>query len=135
MCIPLTNVSWLIWVIRLATRGGVPEVTGATPTETALLTPGKLGWVERGQVGGRPAGGQQAADLGRHDRAKDGGAEGAAELHRGGLQARVGSSCQMSLDDIMSEAEYGDACRGDCGGDHAPCGRRLARRRTCGGSC
>lgn len=38
-CIPLTKASWLICVITLATWGGVPWGTGATPTETALFTP------------------------------------------------------------------------------------------------
>jgi hypothetical protein len=36
---------------------------------------------------GLPASRQQAADPGRHDRAQHGGAEGAADLHGGGLQA------------------------------------------------
>src|SRR5579872_5176638 len=38
LCIPAVNVAWLIWVITPATCAGVLWVTGATPTETALLT-------------------------------------------------------------------------------------------------
>src|SRR6266581_4634981 len=38
LCIPAANVAWLMWVMALASWGGVPRVTGATPTETALLT-------------------------------------------------------------------------------------------------
>ena len=38
LCIPAVNVAWLIWVITPAALAGVPEGTGATPTETALLT-------------------------------------------------------------------------------------------------
>src|ERR1039458_10590246 len=42
-CIPLTNASWLMRVITLATGAGVLGVTGATPTETALFT--EVSWV------------------------------------------------------------------------------------------
>src|SRR6516225_7984600 len=38
LCIPAVNVAWLIWVITSAACAGVLGVTGATPTETALLT-------------------------------------------------------------------------------------------------
>jgi serine/threonine protein kinase len=38
LCMPATKVSWLIWVITSAVRAGVPRVTGAAPTETALST-------------------------------------------------------------------------------------------------
>src|SRR6202042_2896358 len=38
LCIPAVKVAWLIWVIRPAACAGVLWVTGATPTETALLT-------------------------------------------------------------------------------------------------
>ena len=36
LCIPAVKVAWLIWVIR--PPAPVPAGTGATPTETALLT-------------------------------------------------------------------------------------------------
>jgi len=48
-CMPLTNVAWLIWVITLATWGGVLEVTGAIPTETALFTPASCAVVSAGR--------------------------------------------------------------------------------------
>src|SRR6266571_5952351 len=38
LCIPAVKVAWLIWVITAAACVGVPAGTGATPTETALLT-------------------------------------------------------------------------------------------------
>src|SRR5262245_31532485 len=38
LCIPAVKVAWLIWVMAAAACAGVPRVTGATPTETALLT-------------------------------------------------------------------------------------------------
>src|SRR6266568_4024372 len=43
LCIPAANVAWLMWVMALASWGGVPRVTGARPTETALLT--SASWV------------------------------------------------------------------------------------------
>ena len=38
LCIPAVKVAWLIWVMTPAACAGVLWVTGATPTETALLT-------------------------------------------------------------------------------------------------
>src|SRR5262245_37728815 len=99
-CIPAVNVWWLMAVIALAIWGGVPWVTGAMPTATALLT-----WVSWGGV---PAGRQQAADLGGHDRAEDGGAEGAAYLHGGGLQP-AGDAGQLGwgvADDDVGGADH-----------------------------
>src|SRR6266702_6974513 len=49
VCMPLTNASWLIWVIRLAARGGVLWVTGAAPTETALFTPASWAGLRAGR--------------------------------------------------------------------------------------
>src|SRR5260370_36290610 len=72
LCIPAVNAAWLICVITPAARAGVPAGTGATPTETALLTWADWAAVSAGRgaacqlAGGRPAilAGQMAARTG-----------------------------------------------------------------------
>ena len=63
LCIPLTNVAWLISVIALAIWCGVPRVTGATPTETALFTPASWDAVSVGRCAACQLAGSMLATL------------------------------------------------------------------------
>jgi hypothetical protein len=106
LCIPAVNVAWLMRMIWLASLGRRVTGYGCCADRDRALDAGQLGGAERGQVRGVPAARQHGADLGGHHRAEDGGAEGAADLHGGGLQA-AGHAGQ--LDGGVADNDVGGA--------------------------